>query len=84
MTDFIENKPKKYNQINIKEHKTMNIIKVLTKNTKAKETYKKAKAEHKADIAKLRAERKKLAGDIKRHKLLTKQAKTVYKLAKIK
>lgn len=42
-----------------------------------KEQYNKAKADHNAAISKLKA-------DIKKHKLLKKQAKITYKLTKIK
>ena len=42
-----------------------------------KEQYKKAKAEHNAQIAKLKQ-------DIQRHKLLNKQAKLTYKITQMK
>jgi len=44
--------------------------------TKFKDTYKKARAAHKAEIKELKRE-------IKTHKLLIKQARTVYKLEKL-
>ena len=49
-----------------------------------KQTFTKAKAEHKDKIAKIRAQRKQLKSDIVRHKLLIKQAKIAYKLSKMK
>lgn len=49
-----------------------------------KQTFIKAKAEHKDKIAKIRAQRKQLKSDIKRHKLLMKQARINYKLSQMK
>ena len=49
-----------------------------------KQTFIKAKAEHKDKIAKIKAQRKQLKTDIVRHKLLIKQAKLAYKLSKMK
>lgn len=49
-----------------------------------KEQYHKAKALHKAEIAKIKLKRKQEKQDIKRHKMLIKQAKIVYKLTKMK
>ena len=49
-----------------------------------KQTFIKAKAEHKDKIAKIRAQRKQLKADIKRHKLLMKQARITYKLSQMK
>ena len=49
-----------------------------------KQTFIKAKAEHKDKIAKIKAQRKQLKSDIVRHKLLIKQSKIVYKLSKMK
>ena len=49
-----------------------------------KQTFIKAKAEHKDKIAKIKAQRKQLKSDIARHKLLIKQAKLAYKLSKMK
>ena len=49
-----------------------------------KQTFIKAKAEHRDKIAKIRAQRKQLKADIKRHKLLMKQAKITYKLSQMK
>ena len=49
-----------------------------------KQTFLKAKAEHKDKIAKIKAQRKQLKADIKRHKLLMKQAKIAYRLSKMK
>ena len=49
-----------------------------------KQTFIKAKAEHKDKIAKIRAQRKQLKSDIVRHKLLIKQAKLAYKLSQMK
>jgi hypothetical protein len=40
-----------------------------------KEAFNKAKAAHKAEIAKIKAQRSKLKQDIKKHNLLIKQAK---------
>ena len=49
-----------------------------------KQTFIKAKAEHRDKIAKIRAQRKQLKADIKRHKLLMKQARINYKLSQMK
>ena len=49
-----------------------------------KQTFIKAKAEHKDKIAKIRAQRKQLKSDIARHKLLMKQARITYKLSQMK
>ena len=49
-----------------------------------KQTFIKAKAEHKEQIKKLKAQRKQLKSDIKRHKLLIKQVKITYKLSQMK
>ena len=49
-----------------------------------KEQFHKAKALHKAEIAKIKLKRKQEKQDIKRHKMLIKQAKIVYKLTKMK
>ena len=49
-----------------------------------KQTFIKAKAEHKDKIAKIKAQRKQLKTDIVRHKLLMKQAKLAYKLSQMK
>lgn len=49
-----------------------------------KQTFIKAKAEHKDKIAKIKAQRKQLKSDIVRHKLLIKQSKIVYKLSQMK
>lgn len=49
-----------------------------------KQTFIKAKAEHRDKIAKIRAQRKQLKADIKRHKLLMKQARITYKLSQMK
>ena len=68
-------KAKKYNKINIQKENTMNIIKVWTKNSKARQTLKTVKAEHKAQI-------KQLKSDIHKHKLLIKQAKIIFRLTK--
>ena len=48
-----------------------------------KQTFIKAKAEHKDKIAKIKAQRKQLKSDIARHKLLMKQAKITYRLTKM-
>lgn len=64
-----------------KQQKTIKKVKAKDMN---KEQYKKTKAEHKKEIAKLKALRAKCKSDIKTHKLLMKQAKIVYKLSKIK
>lgn len=63
--------------------KTKTVKKVKATNMD-KEQYKKAKATHKDEIARLKALRAKCKRDIKTHKLLMKQAKIVYKLSKIK
>ena len=49
-----------------------------------KQTFIKAKAEHKDKIAKIRAQRKQLKADIKMHNLLMKQARITYKLSQMK
>ena len=49
-----------------------------------KQTFIKAKAEYKDKIAKIKAQRKQLKADIKRYKLLMKQAKIAYELSKMK
>ena len=49
-----------------------------------KQTFIKAKSEHKDKIAKIKAERKQLKSDIVRHKLLMKQARINYKLSQMK
>ena len=49
-----------------------------------KQTFIKAKAEHKDKIAKIKAQRKQEKQDIKRHKMLIKQAKITYKLSQMK
>ena len=49
-----------------------------------KQTFIKAKAEHKDKIAKIKAQRKQLKADIVRHKLLMKQARINYKLSQMK
>lgn len=74
--NYIAIPAKKYNKIKIKGDTMKTFIKVNTKKSKALADYKKAKAEHKAQIKTLKA-------DIKRHKLLTKQAKNIYKLSKV-
>jgi len=49
-----------------------------------KEQFKKAKTAHRAEIVKVKEQRKKLKQDIKKHKLLIKQARIMYKLGKMK
>lgn len=49
-----------------------------------KEQFQKAKADHKAEIAKIKLNRKQEKQDIKRHKMLIKQAKITYKLTQMK
>lgn len=49
-----------------------------------KQTFIKAKAEHRDKIAKIRAQRKQLKADIKMHNLLMKQARIIYKLSQMK
>lgn len=49
-----------------------------------KQTFIKAKAEHRDKIAKIRAQRKQLKADIKMHNLLMKQARITYKLSQMK
>ena len=72
---FEETKGRKYNKINITQVKSMNIIKVFTKQNKAKATFKAAKALHNKEI-------KQFKQNIRKHKLLKKQARLVYKLSK--
>lgn len=67
---YEETPDKKYKQTKKKETSKM------SKPEKAKEDYTKARATHKIAI-------KELKGSIKKHKLLMKQAKTVYKLSKL-
>ena len=67
--------------------KTIKKPKPTTKKEKIdmdKQTFIKAKAEHKDKIAKIKAQRKQLKSDIVRHKLLIKQAKLAYKLSQMK
>ena len=75
--DYIETPAKKYTQkpkpIIEKEPIDMD-----------KQTFIKAKAEHKDKIAKIKAQRKQLKSDIVRHKLLIKQSKIAYKLSQMK
>ena len=75
--DYIETPAKKYTKkpkpITKKESIDMD-----------KQTFIKAKAEHKDKIAQIRAQRKQLKSDIVRHKLLIKQAKLAYKLSQMK
>ena len=77
MMDYIETPAKKYTQkpkpITKKEPIDMD-----------KQTFIKAKAEHKDKIAKIKAQRKQLKADIKRHNLLMKQARITYKLSQMK
>ena len=68
--EYIQIKPKKYNKIKIKGETMKFFIKVNTEKSKAKDTYKKAKAEHNLEIKKLKRE-------IKLHRQLKKQAKSV-------
>lgn len=75
-----EDRPSKKEQTALNKKKELNTMKQVNKSKKALETYKIAKSGHKAEIARLRADRRKLKNDIKRHKLLIKQAHTVYKL----
>lgn len=77
MMDYIETPAKKYTQ------KPKQIIK-KEKIDMDKQTFIKAKAEHKDKIAKIKAQRKQLKSDIVRHKLLMKQAKITYKLSQMK
>lgn len=76
--DFIQTPIKKANK---------KVEKAVTKKAPtqptAKQIYKEAKANHKAEIKKLRDNIKTLKADIKKHKLLAKQAKTTYKLTKL-
>lgn len=90
--DFIETPAKEYGK---KKHATgiaksaaKSAAKSTTKKPKVtnmnKDQFKKAKAAHKTEIAKIKAQRAKLKQDIKRHKLLIKQAKIVYKVTQMK
>jgi len=74
-------KAKKYNRINIKGDTTVNKIKVSTKSQKAKSTYATAKATHNREIKAIRKLIKAKRRDIKMHKLLKKQARTLYKMS---
>ena len=78
--DLIDMPAKKYKNVKIKGDSNMKVIKVNTKRSKAKEVYLKARTQHREALKKLRGEKKDLARDMKRHKLLIKQAKTIYKL----
>jgi len=73
--EYEQTKGKKYKNIKIQGHSTMNFIKVWNKNSKLKATYKATKALHTKEIKQARA-------DIRKHKLLIKQAKLTYKLSK--
>ena len=42
------------------------------------------RSNHKAEIAKIKAQRKRLKADIKQHRLLIRQAKLAYKLSELK
>ncbi len=50
----------------------------------SKDQFKKTKQTHKNEIAKLKAKRAAMKSDIKKHKMLIKQAKLVYKMSKMK
>lgn len=63
--------------------KTKTIKKELPKNMD-KEKCKKTIQAHRVEIAKIKAKRAGLKAEIKKHKLLIKQAKLVYKLTKMK
>lgn len=80
---YEETPAKKYNKMNIKGETKMQFIKVNTKASKAKEVFVKARAQHRDELKKLRAQRKALKHDMKRHKLLIKQARNTYKLERI-
>ena len=79
--DFIEMPPKEYGKKKPLTGIAKSAAKSTTKKTKVtnmnKDQFKKTKAAHKAEIAKLKR-------DIKRHKLLIKQAKIVYKVTQMK
>ena len=77
-------KQKRYNKINIKEIKTVSNIKVSTDKTKARDDYRALKAQHNDKIQELKDKIKGNKSDIKKHKLLKKQARITYKLNKIK
>lgn len=87
--DFIETPAKEYGKkkaaTGIAKHATkptpQKKVKITNMN---KEQFKKAKSAHKVEIAKLKAQRAKLKNDIKRHKMLIKQAKLVYKISNMK
>lgn len=86
MSDFLETPPKSYKKkpvTGIARAKTPTPKKAKVTNM-SKDQFKKAKAAHKAEIAKIKAKRAELKADIKRHKLLIKQAKIVYKLSTMK
>lgn len=86
MSDFIETPPKSY----AKKPMTGIAAPPRPKTKKEKieimsnDQFKKTKQAHKAEIAKLKITRKKIKQDIKRHKLLIKQAKIINKLSKMK
>lgn len=82
--DFEEMPKKSYTRkpkTGLARHKTTKKAKV---NNMSKDQFKKAKKAHKAEIARIKAQRAELKQDIKRHKLLIKQAKIVYKVSKMK
>ena len=74
MMDYIETPRKTIKKPTIKKEKI----------DMDKQTFIKAKAEHKDKIAKIKAQRKQLKSDIARHKLLMKQAKITYRLSQMK
>lgn len=61
--------------------------KIKTKKEKvtnmSKDQFKRTKSEHKKEIAKIKAQRKQLKGDMKTHRLLIRQARIVRKLTKV-
>lgn len=78
-SEFIETPGKSYSKPKIKT------IKIKQEKTDMnKDQFQKAKADHKASIAKIKLSRKQEKQDIKRHRMLIKQAKITYKLTQMK
>lgn len=67
-----------------KSDKKSKIKKLKVEKNMDKEKFKKTVQAHKDEIAKCKARRAGLKAEIKKHKLLIKQAKLVYKLSKMK
>ena len=79
--EYIETKQKRYNLIKIKKENTpMLFIKVNTKKTKAKASYKAEAKRIRAEIKARKDARKSLKRDIKELRINRKQARNNYKL----